>query len=172
MPRAAAVVILTTMDAPGPLHLLDMAVDPAWIDYNEHMNVGYYVVAFDRATDELIDRVGMDASYRAASGCTVFVLETHLNLLRELRLGDAMAVDVQVIDCDAKRIHYFMTMRRHGDDGPAATTEIMLMHVDLASGRAQPMPHAVRQAVASLHDAHRALAPPAQLGSRIGIRRR
>ena len=25
-------------------------VDPAWIDYNGHMNVAYYVLAFDRAT--------------------------------------------------------------------------------------------------------------------------
>ena len=40
------------MTAPdGPLHLLDLAVEPAWIDYNGHMNMGYYLVAYDRATD-------------------------------------------------------------------------------------------------------------------------
>ena len=63
------------MSAAAPLHLLEIAVEPEWIDYNDHMNVGYYVVAFDRATDELIDRLGMDEAYRARSGCTVFVLE-------------------------------------------------------------------------------------------------
>src|SRR5690242_2796218 len=34
-------------------------VEPAWIDYNGHMNVGYYVVAFDKGTDGLLDRLGL-----------------------------------------------------------------------------------------------------------------
>lgn len=155
-----------------PLHLLDIDVEPEWIDYNDHMNVGYYVVAFDRATDELIDRLGLDAAYRARTGQTVFVLETHVTYLRELHRGDRVSVDVQIIDCDEKRIHYFMTMHRVGDDGPAATSELILMHMDLASSRPRPMPESAREALAKLHRAHAALPPPEQLGRQIGIRRR
>lgn len=156
----------------GPLHLLRVAVQPEWIDYNEHMNVGYYVVAFDRASDELIDLVGMHAAYREATGCTVFVLETHVNFLRELRLGDEVDIDVQLIDHDEKRIHYFMRMLRPGDDGPAATTEIMLMHMDRASGRSAPMPQDVRERVEALARGHRELPLPEQVGRRIGIPRK
>ena len=29
-----------------------LTVEPGWIDYNGHMNVAFYVLAFDRATDQ------------------------------------------------------------------------------------------------------------------------
>ena len=160
------------MSDEAPLHLLDLAVDPAWIDYNGHMNVGYYVVAFDHGTDALIDRLGMDAAYRARTGCTVFVLETHVCYLGELKLGDRMGVDVQLVDHDAKRLHYFMRMRRQPDGEVAATTEIMLMHVDPSSGRGVAMPAAVLERVEALAASQAALPRPAALGQRIGIRRR
>ncbi len=154
------------------LQLLDVPVEPAWIDYNGHMNVGYYVVAFDRGTDELIDRLGMDAHYRERSGCTVFVLETHVTYLSELKLGDVARIDAQVLDHDPKRIHYVMTMRRARDGQVAATTEILLMHMDLASVRGAPMPADVLGRLERLAQAHRALPWPEAAGRRIGIRRR
>jgi acyl-CoA thioester hydrolase len=161
------------MTAPdGPLHLLDLAVEPAWIDYNGHMNMGYYLVAYDRATDELLDHLGMDAGYRQASGCSIYVLEVHLCYERELRLGDRARVDVQIIDHDAKRIHCFMRMHRHGDDELAATGELMLMHVALGNGRATPMPESVAARVRALAASHGALARPPHLGRAIGIRHR
>ena len=156
----------------GPLHLLDMSVAPEWIDYNGHMNVGYYVVAFDQGTDVLIDALGMDADYRARSGCTVFVLETHVCYLSELKLGDRMSVDVQLLDFDEKRLHYFMRMHRLPDMEPAASCEIMLMHVDQALSRGVPMPSPVLERVEALAARHAALPPPKDLGRPIGIRRK
>jgi len=156
----------------GPLHLLDLAVEPGWIDYNGHMNMGYHLVAYDRATDELMDRLGIDERYRQASGCSIYVLEVHLCYERELRLGDRVALDVQLVDHDAKRIHCFMRMRRHGDGELAATGELMLMHVTLGDGRSTPMPEAVLARVRALAGHHAALPHPPQLGRAIGIRRR
>ncbi|MFI5326964.1 MAG: thioesterase family protein, partial [Candidatus Rokuibacteriota bacterium] len=39
-------------------------VRPEWIDNNGHMNMGYYVVVFDLATDEWMRRIGLDAAHR------------------------------------------------------------------------------------------------------------
>ena len=155
----------------APMHLLRLAVEPAWIDYNGHMNVGYYVVAFDRGSDELIDHLGLDADYRARTGCSVYVLETHVCYRRELHLGDEVDVDVQLIDHDHRRLHYFMRMLRARDGEQAASTEIMLMHVDTRTSKGCDLPlHALR-AVQALARAHCGLAPPPELGRRIGIRR-
>lgn len=154
------------------MHLLDLAVEPGWIDYNGHMNMGYYLVAYDRATDELMDRLGMDERYRHASGCSIYVLEVHLCYERELRLGERVALDVQLLDHDAKRMHCFMRMRRHGDGELAATGELMLMHVTLGDGRGTPMPEAVHARVHALAARHAALPNPPQRGRVIGIRRR
>ena len=45
------------------LMLGTQAVLPEWIDYNGHMNVAYYVMIGDHATDKLFDWIGMDAAY-------------------------------------------------------------------------------------------------------------
>jgi len=164
--------MLRWMCGNSPQHLLDVAVDPDWIDYNGHMNVGYYVVAFDRGTDALIDELGMDAEYRARTGCTVYVLETHVCYLSELKLGDRMSVDVQLLDFDEKRLHYFMGMHRLPDGETAASCEIMLMHVDQALSRGAPMPRSVLERVAALAARHAALPQPKALGRPIGIRRK
>ena len=34
-----------------------MRVEPAWIDYNGHLNMAYYNVLFDRAVDEALEPV-------------------------------------------------------------------------------------------------------------------
>jgi len=160
------------MDAPRPLHLLTLSVEPAWIDYNGHMNVGYYVVAFDRATDEFIDRLGMDAAYRERSQCSVYVLETHVTYQRELMPGERMDVDVQLVDLDARRLHFFMRMHRLSDGELAATSEILLMHVDMRRTKGADMPAEIHERARRLHEAHARLPAPSELGRHIGIRRR
>ena len=48
---------------PGPLPCPEQAVEPTWIDYNGHMNMAYYHVAFDRAVDFAYDQLGLGAHY-------------------------------------------------------------------------------------------------------------
>ena len=58
---------IDTIDAPLNLHRA--TVLPEWLDYNGHMNVAYYVLAFDHSTDALLDFIGFDTPYREASNC-------------------------------------------------------------------------------------------------------
>ncbi len=51
------------------------SVAPEWIDYNRHLRDGYYSVVMSLACDALMDHVGLDAAYRARTGCTLFSLE-------------------------------------------------------------------------------------------------
>ncbi len=45
------------LDLGAPLDRHRATVLPDWIDWNGHMNVGFYVVAFDKATDTLCQQV-------------------------------------------------------------------------------------------------------------------
>ena len=67
-------------------------VRPEWIDDNGHLNMGYYVVAFDRATDTWLDHIGLSANERARSGAATFTLESHVNYLREVREAAPAAI--------------------------------------------------------------------------------
>ena len=60
-----------------------MTVEPAWIDYNGHLNMAYYNVLFDRAVDEVFELLGCGAEY-VKKGFSTFTAEVHVRYLREL----------------------------------------------------------------------------------------
>ncbi|MCP5155377.1 MAG: thioesterase family protein [Ectothiorhodospiraceae bacterium] len=154
--------------SPPPPHRA--VVRPEWIDYNRHMNLAYYVVVFDHATDDVMDWVGLDGAYRARARATTYVLETHVVYERELTLGDPVVIDTRIVDHDVKRIHCFHQMRHATEGFVAASTEILLLHVDRASTRAAPMPAPVLERLAYLQSLHRDAPLPAQVGRRVGLR--
>ena len=67
-------------------------VRPEWIDSNGHMNLAYYVVVFDLATDRLYDALGIGNAYREATGNSCFTAETHTIYEREVKVGDGLRV--------------------------------------------------------------------------------
>ena len=79
----------------APLRLYRDKVRSDWIDVNGHMNVGYYSVVFDFATDAFLDYVGLDVAYREATGGSTFTVETHLTYQQELRDGAPLAFDTR-----------------------------------------------------------------------------
>ena len=70
---------------PAPFDRYRTRVRPEWIDNNGHMNMGYYVVVFDLATDEWLSWVGLDAAHRDTQRVTTFCLEAHVTYHREVR---------------------------------------------------------------------------------------
>lgn len=147
------------------------SVLPEWIDYNGHMNVAYYVLAFDRATDRLFDHLGIGETYRRATHHSIFALEAHVTYERELGLGDEFAIASRLIDADRKRLHLFHAMTRAKDNELSATIEVMGLHVDMAGPKSAPLPDDVYARVEALLAEHRLLPAPPQLGRKIGVRR-
>ncbi len=153
----------------SPLCLHRGNIRPGWIDYNGHMNVAYYVLVFDQGSDALLDYLGMNAAYRERTGFSTYVLESHITYERELKEGEAYRVTVQLLDWDTKRLHYFEHLYREADDMLCATTEIMLMHMDMLTVRSTAMTESVRETVAAVMQAHAELPRPPQAGRVIGI---
>ena len=154
-----------------PLRPFTITVQPDWIDYNGHMNVAFYVLAFDKATDGLLDHLGLGEAYRRASNRSIYVLEAHVTYDREVKLGDPLAIDTQLIDADAKRLHFFHRMTHAAEGYLAATNELLALHVDLAGPRSAAMPEAALATLEALKAAHRRLPMPPQLGRRIALKR-
>ncbi len=155
--------------APFDLHRGEVLKD--WVDWNGHMNVGYYVVAFDRATGVLFNNLGMPYEYTKLKIGMYFVVECHVNYGSELLEGEAFFVESQIVDFDHKRLHLFHTMRRVEDQRLVATNELMLMNIDYESRRSAPWPIWAKERIAAMAAAHQALAKPDRIGSVIGIRR-
>ncbi|MEQ9361593.1 MAG: thioesterase family protein [Rhodospirillales bacterium] len=162
-----------TGDAPEAIPILHReTVQPDWIDYNGHMNLAYYVLVFDHATDALQDTVGLDAAYRAKTGGSIFVVEAHLTYDNEVTLGEEMRVRTRVLGVDGKRLHLFHERFAGDDDRLAATNELMILHVDLASRRTAPFPPPVLAHLERLKAAHGTLPEPSQAGRRIVMKKK
>src|ERR1700677_4780428 len=91
----------------GPVVKYEDVVRPEWIDSNGHMNLAYYVVVFDLATDRLYATLGIGDAYREATGRSCFTDETHTIYEREVRVGERLLVHTWLLGSDANRLHYF-----------------------------------------------------------------
>jgi carnitine 3-dehydrogenase len=154
----------------APLHLHDTPVPPEWLDYNGHMSESCYLLAFGDSADAFFRYIGIDETYRAG-GHSLYTSETHLHHRQEAAQGEPLALTLQVLDHDHRRLHIFHEMR-HGDTGVLlASAEQLLVHVDMAAGRSSDMPDELYARIAAIGRAHADLPRPDVVGRAMGIRR-
>jgi acyl-CoA thioester hydrolase len=113
---------------------------PEWIDANGHMNLAYYVVLFDQATDLLYDALDIGQAYRGATGNSTFTAETHTLYEREVRVGERVRVVPHLLGADAKRLHYFHEMFHAESGHRVAGQELIALHIDMSLRRVAPFP--------------------------------
>jgi acyl-CoA thioester hydrolase len=142
---------------------------PEWIDANGHLNLAYYVVLFDYATDALFDAVGIGLGYKEATNHGTFAVETHNLYERELLVGERVRVATQILGTDSKRLHFAHEMFSLANGQRAAAQELMYLHIDLSARRVVPWPADVREHVAAAAAEHARLARPAWAGRRISM---
>jgi acyl-CoA thioester hydrolase len=144
---------------------------PEWIDYNGHMNVAYYVLAIDKAMDDIFDQLGMGLTLVRERRMGPMALVNQIHYVDELLEGQEFVCDLQVLDADHKRMHYFVTMHHLAKGTVAATFEGLSINVDLEARRSVPYPEDIRARLEEVRQAHAGLPRPPQVGARIGIRR-
>ena len=149
-----------------------MRVEPAWIDYNGHLNMAYYNVLFDRAVDEVLELLGCGADYVKSRRQSWFTAEVHVRYLRELHADEPVRVTFQLLDYDAKRMHFFEQLFHAADGWVSATSENMALHVDMGAGRTAAFPSDVATGLAQMKAAHAKLPVPEAAGRRIAMSRR
>ena len=148
-----------------------MKVEPAWIDYNGHMNMAYYHVLFDRAVDEAYELLGVGPAYMQKHRHSTFAAEVHVRYLRELHAGDPVRVTFQLLGHDAKRMHFFEQLFHAQDGWMAATSENMSLHVDMDRKKTVPFPADIAARIAKMQASHAMLPRPEAAGRRIAMPR-
>lgn len=159
------------MTAATPLELYRTEVPREWIDYNGHMNLAYYLYAFDRGMDGLMERVGLDAAHRETAGGTIFAVEGHLTYQREMKLGEPLLVTLQLLGWGRKKIHSFWRMHHATEGYLAATGEFLSLYVNLETRRSASLPDSIHDALAAIGESQKALPPPPEAGRAVGLRR-
>jgi acyl-CoA thioester hydrolase len=153
----------------SPLALHTDIVRPEWVDYNGHMNVAYYVLIFDQATEGLLDHLKLDAVYREETNASVFVVESHVTYDREVLEGASVSITTQILGSDPKRLHVFHRMVETGSDDTVATNELMILHMDMSARRVAPFPDFAQAHLSELVKSHNCLVKPIQAGRAIAM---
>ncbi|MEU5952738.1 thioesterase family protein [Streptomyces sp. NPDC047525] len=141
-----------------PLPLLHRTVRPEWIDYNGHMSEAFYVLVFGYATDAMMIETGLHAGYRESTGCSLYTVEAHIRYLDDVAEGAHLAVRTRILGADAKKARFTHELyvveeadaEIPADAVPAATTELLALHVDQNAGRTTPFPDTIRDHLKTL----------------------
>jgi acyl-CoA thioester hydrolase len=157
------------MTIEAPLQIYRDRVHPEWIDYNGHMNVAYYVLAFDYVTDAFFDYLRLGHDYLKAANCSTFAVEMNVSYVREVHEGDPLAFRTWLLGHDHKRLHYYHEMY-HADEGwLAAGCELMSLHIDMSIRRTAPFPNDVMAWLGEVAAAHAAIPQPERVGRKIAM---
>jgi acyl-CoA thioester hydrolase len=163
---------LATATTPGrqePFQSSVMRIEPAWIDYNGHLNMAYYNVLFDRAIDELWLELGIGPTYMKERHGSTFTAECHLRYLREIDQDDPVQITILLVAADEKRLHTFEELRHAEEGWLSATSENIHLHVDILARKTAPFPPDIRSRIERVAEAHRSTARPEGIGRKIAM---
>ena len=106
-----------------------------WTDYNNHMNLSYYILVFDMGAEVILSKFKMGEHSAKTTKKSTMVVETHTTYNQEVKESDEVNVSLTYFDHDNKRLHYKLEMHNKAKNVLSATTEIMALYIDLDKRR-------------------------------------
>ena len=102
-----------------------------WTDYNNHMNLSYYILLFDMGAEQMLSRFKMGEHSAKTTKMSTMVVETHTTYNNEVKEGEEVEVKLSFFDHDKKRLHYKLEMYDKAKNTLSATTEVISLYIDL-----------------------------------------
>ena len=102
-----------------------------WTDYNNHMNLSYYILVFDMGAEVFLSKFQMGEHSAKTTKKSTMVVETHTTYNQEVKEGDLVDVYLSHFDHDNKRLHYKLEMYDKAKNTLSATTEVLSLYIDL-----------------------------------------
>ena len=156
----------------SPYSTKNQVVLSDWIDYNGHMNVAYYTLAFDKALDFFFEDVlNIGPSFVEKNKEGPFALKASYNYFSELLEGENFFVDISILDFDSKRVHVFGEMRKEGSLELSAVFETVLMNMDLDERKVKKYPDRVLELFNFFMSSLEQDKIPAEIGKKITLKK-
>ncbi len=102
-----------------------------WTDYNNHMNLSYYILVFDKGAEVFLSKFKMGEDSAKNTKKSTMVVETHTTYNNEVKENEEVDVFLTHLDHDKKRLHYKLEMYEKNKKVLSATTEVLSLYIDL-----------------------------------------
>ena len=114
------------------IYLSSQKIIREWIDYNNHMNVSYYLLIFDKYGADTLNNIFKMGEHSAkTTGKSTMIVESNITYNQELKVDDEVDINLIFFDHDKKRLQYKMEMIHKEKKYLASTIEILALYVDL-----------------------------------------
>ena len=114
-----------------PVYLKSQKVIKEWVDYNNHLNMAYYVLIFDQACEVILERFKMGADSAKNEKRSTMVVETNTRYISEIKQGDEVDVMLTFFDHDKKRLHLKLEIIEKKTKKISASIEWLSLYVNL-----------------------------------------
>ncbi len=113
------------------VHIANQIIKKEWTDYNNHMNMAYYVLVFDQIWEVMLEKFKMGEQSAKTTKMSTMVVETHTTYNNEVKEGDEVEINLTFFDHDKKRLHFKMEMIEKSSKKLSATLESLSLYIDL-----------------------------------------
>ena len=113
------------------VHIANQIIKKEWTDYNNHMNMAYYVLVFDQVWEVMLEKFKMGENSAKTTNMSTMVVETYTTYNNEVKEGDEVEINLTFFDHDKKRLHYKMEMIEKSSQKLSATLEMLSLYIDL-----------------------------------------
>jgi acyl-CoA thioester hydrolase len=113
------------------VHIANQIIKKEWTDYNNHMNMAYYVLVFDQVWEVMLEKFKMGENSAKTTNMSTMVVETYTTYNNEVKEGDEVEINLTFFDHDKKRLHCKMEMIEKSSQKLSATLEILSLYIDL-----------------------------------------
>jgi len=113
------------------IHIANQSIKKEWTDYNNHMNMAYYVLIFDQVWEIMLQKFKMGEDSAKTNKMSTMVVETHTTYNNEVKEGEEVEINLTFFDHDKKRLHFKMEMLEKTTKKLSATLEMLSLYIDL-----------------------------------------
>ena len=113
------------------IHIANQTIKKEWTDYNNHMNMAYYVLIFDQIWENMLEKFKMGENSAKTTNRSTMVVETHTTYNNEVKQGEEVEINVTFFDHDKKRLHFKLEMIEATSKKISATLESLSLYIDL-----------------------------------------
>ena len=117
------------------VHIANQIIKKEWTDYNNHMNMAYYVLVFDQIWEIILEKFKMGEQSAKSTKMSTMVVETHTTYNNEVKEGDEVEINLTFFNHDKKRLHFKMEMIEKSSKKLSATLEMLSLYIDLNKRR-------------------------------------
>jgi len=113
------------------VHIANQVIKKEWTDYNNHMNMAYYVMVFDQIWENMLEKFMMGENSAKTIKRSTMVVETHTTYNNEVKQGEEVEINITFFDHDKKRLHFKLEMIETTSRKLSATLESLSLYIDL-----------------------------------------